>query len=84
MVGRGQADAYLRMPTKKDYVERIWDHAAGSLVASEGGAFVTDIFGHALDFSQGRGLEKNKGIVCAPARVHGKLIAAIEALGIGR
>jgi len=26
---RGQADAYLRLPTRKGYVERIWDHAAG-------------------------------------------------------
>ncbi len=25
VVARGQADAYLRLPTKKDYVERIWD-----------------------------------------------------------
>lgn len=84
VVGRGQADAYLRLPTKKGYVERIWDHAAGSLVATEAGCFVTDIFGRALDFSQGRGLEKNLGIVCAPPRVHGLLIGAIEKLGIGK
>lgn len=83
VVARGQADAYLRLPTRADYVERIWDHAAGSLIASEAGCFVTDIHGHALDFSLGRGLEKNKGIVCAPPRVHGLLIGAIEALGIG-
>lgn len=82
VVGRGQADAYLRLPTQKSYVERIWDHAAGSLVATEGGSFVTDIHGRALDFSHGRGLEKNKGIVCAPPRVHGALIEAIEVLGI--
>jgi len=84
VVARGQADAYLRLPTRKDYVERIWDHAAGSLIASEAGAFVTDIHGNALDFSQGRGLERNRGVVCAPPRVHGLLLGAIEALGIGR
>jgi 3'(2'), 5'-bisphosphate nucleotidase len=84
VVGRGQADAYLRLPTRKSYVERIWDHAAGSLVATEAGCFVTDIFGRALDFTQGRGLENNKGIVCAPPRVHGLLIGAIEKLGIGK
>jgi 3'(2'), 5'-bisphosphate nucleotidase len=84
VVGRGQADAYLRLPTKKGYVERIWDHAAGSLVATEAGCFVTDIFGRALDFSQGRGLEKNLGIVCAPPRIHGLMIGAIETLGIGK
>jgi HAL2 family 3'(2'),5'-bisphosphate nucleotidase len=82
VVGRGQADAYLRLPAKKGYVERIWDHAAGSLIATEGGSFVTDIHGRALDFSHGRGLEKNIGIVCAPPRVHGALIEAIDVLGI--
>ncbi len=82
VTARGQADAYLRMPTRPGYVERIWDHAAGALVATEAGCFVTDIFGRALDFSHGRGLEKNKGIVCAPPRVHGQVIGAIEALGI--
>lgn len=82
VTARGQADAYLRMPTRAGYVERIWDHAAGALVATEAGCFVTDIFGNALDFSQGRGLEKNKGIVCAPPRMHGLVIGAIDALGI--
>jgi len=84
VVARGQADAYLRMPTRKDYVERIWDHAAGSLVASEAGCFVTDIFGNALDFSHGRGLEKNKGVIAAPPRIHGLVIAAIQELGVGQ
>ncbi|MEM0983843.1 MAG: 3'(2'),5'-bisphosphate nucleotidase [Planctomycetota bacterium] len=82
VVARGQADAYLRLPTRPGYVERIWDHAAGALIAAEAGSAVSDIFGNELDFSQGRGLEKNKGIVCAPPRLHGKLIAAIEACGI--
>tara|TARA_R110002096_G_scaffold344921_11_gene538392 strand:+ start:84999 stop:86042 length:1044 start_codon:yes stop_codon:yes gene_type:complete len=84
VVARGQADAYLRLPSKKPYVERIWDHAAGSCIASESGAFVTDIFGRNLDFSTGRGLENNKGIVCAPPRIHGILIRAIKELGIGK
>lgn len=83
VVARGQADAYLRLPTRKGYVERIWDHAAGCCIACETGAFVTDIFGHNLDFSHGRGLEKNKGIVCAPPRVHGLMLRAIKELGIG-
>lgn len=82
VVARGQADAYLRLPTKKPYIERIWDHAAGACIAGESGAFVTDIRGNALDFSHGRGLETNRGIVCAPPRVHGLMLRAIEAVGI--
>lgn len=82
VVARGQADAYLRMPTKKDYVERIWDHAAGALVAHEGGCVVTDIHGRDLDFAHGRGLETNRGIVCAPPDVHGPILGAIKDLGL--
>jgi len=82
VVARGQADAYLRLPTRKGYVERIWDHAAGALIAAEAGCAVTDALGHDLDFGLGRGLERNKGIVAAPARVHGMLIGAIGELGL--
>jgi HAL2 family 3'(2'),5'-bisphosphate nucleotidase len=82
VVARGQADAYLRMPTHKDYVERIWDHAAGSLIAIEAGAVVTDITGAPLEFTHGRRLEANRGIVCASAGVHGPIIGAIAELGL--
>ncbi len=78
VVARGQADVYLRMPTRRGYVELIWDHAAGALIAAEGGVSVTDIEGRELDFSQGRHLSKNRGIVAAPARVHGHLMGAIS------
>jgi 3'(2'), 5'-bisphosphate nucleotidase len=80
VVARGQADAYLRMPTKKGYVEKIWDHAAGAIVASEAGCVVTDITGAPLDFGQGEGLAKNRGIVCAAAPIQPKLVAAIREL----
>jgi len=82
VVARGQADAYLRLPTKKGYIERIWDHAAGALIASESGCAVTDALGQPLDFSLGRGLEKNRGIVAAPPRAHGLLIGAIKSLDL--
>src|SRR5690606_13780762 len=50
VVARGQADLYLRLPTRAGYVERVWDHAAGLLVIQEAGGKVTDINGSALDF----------------------------------
>lgn len=83
VVARGQADAYLRMPTRKGYVEKIWDHAAGMLIAQEAGAIASDITGAALDFSRGRTLERNRGIVCAAAGLHARLIDSIARLGIG-
>lgn len=81
VVARGQADAYIRLPTKRNYVERIWDHAAGALIAAEARCAVTDALGRELDFSHGRGLEKNRGILVAPPRPHGLLLAAIQELG---
>ncbi len=37
VVARGEADIYLRLPTRADYREKIWDHAAGSLIVAEAG-----------------------------------------------
>ena len=82
VVARGQADAYLRLPTKRGYEEKIWDHAAGSIIAVEAGAIVTDILGSPLDFSQGVTLKANHGIICAIPEFHARIISAIDALGI--
>lgn len=80
VVARGQADAYLRLPTRADYVENIWDHAAGKLIAEEAGMIVSDITGKPLDFSHGTGLKTNRGVICANKRYHTKIIEAIESL----
>ncbi len=81
VVGRGHADIYLRLPKKSGYVERIWDHAAGALVAIEAGCGVTDVNGRELDFSKGRGLEANRGIAVATPALHGRVLAAMRAVG---
>jgi len=80
VVARGDADVYLRLPSRKGYVERIWDHAAGTLIAAEAGCIVSDAAGLPLDFSQGKGLERNTGIVAAPPSLHARLIQAIGTL----
>lgn len=82
VVARGQADVYLRIPTSKTYIEKIWDHAAGAIIATEAGAVVSDITGAPLDFTHGRLLSANRGIVCAARGVHERVIDAIERLGI--
>ncbi|MEC9372957.1 MAG: 3'(2'),5'-bisphosphate nucleotidase [Planctomycetota bacterium] len=84
VVARGQADAYLRMPTRKGYVEKIWDHAAGALMATESGCAVTDVSSRLLEFNHGARLEANRGIVCAPSALHGQLVDAIQKLGLDR
>lgn len=84
VVARGQADAYLRLPTRADYVEKIWDHAGGMLVAQEAGMIVSDIHGKPLDFTQGAGLKNNSGVICASEKFHASIIEAIKTLEIGQ
>ena len=77
-IARGAGDIYLRLPVKATYQEKIWDHAAGDLIVREAGGEVTDIHGKRLDFSIGRTLANNKGVVAAPAAVHGKVLQAVQ------
>jgi len=82
-VARGDAAIYLRLPTRKDYQEKIWDHAAGWMVIHEAGGLVTDVTGKPLDFSIGRTLAANKGVIATNGRVHGRVVAAVrEVLGV--
>jgi len=83
VLARGQADAYLRLPTRNDYRERIWDHAGGMLVATEGGAIVTDVRGNELDFSHGACLEQNRGVIAAADGLQQRLVEGAVAMGIG-
>lgn len=78
-VARGDAEFYLRLPTRPGYVERIWDHAAGYAILRAAGGEITDVDGKELDFRHGRGLEKNRGVVASNGPAHGRLIEAIAA-----
>ncbi|RMD43997.1 hypothetical protein DV735_g1125, partial [Chaetothyriales sp. CBS 134920] len=77
-VARGAGDLYLRLPVLKNYVEKIWDHAAGDLIVREAGGQVTDINGKRLDFSRGRTLTENKGVVASPRDVHAQVLKAVQ------
>jgi 3'(2'), 5'-bisphosphate nucleotidase len=81
LVARGDASVYLRIP-RGGYVENIWDHAAGSILVEEAGGVVSDIAGAPLDWGRGRRLEHNRGIIAAPAAIHGQVVsAAREVMG---
>ena len=77
-VARGDADLYLRLPTKKGYQEKIWDHAAGVLLVTEAGGHVTDIPGASLDWSRGSTLATNTGIVASNGSVHAQILQAVS------
>jgi len=78
LVARGDSSIYLRIPTSSDYTEKVWDHAAGWIIVEEAGGRVTDVFGNPVDFSVGRSLESNKGIVATNGRLHNRVIAAVR------
>jgi 3'(2'), 5'-bisphosphate nucleotidase len=76
VVARNQADVYFRYPSRPNYREKIWDHAAGAIIATEAGGIVSDIDGKSLDFSLGSELTDNRGIICATRSVHPAVVAA--------
>ncbi|TDL27045.1 3(2),5-bisphosphate nucleotidase HAL2 [Rickenella mellea] len=77
-LARGDGGVYLRTPTGVGYVEKIWDHASGSLLVEEAGGVITDMRGEPLDFGLGRTLGENFGVVAAGKEGHAKVIAAIK------
>jgi 3'(2'), 5'-bisphosphate nucleotidase len=81
VVARGEAEMYLRLP-KAGYVENIWDHAAGVLLVEEAGGRVTDLAGKPLEFTHGRRLERNRGVIVTNGRLHDQVLAALHEVGV--
>jgi 3'(2'), 5'-bisphosphate nucleotidase len=77
VVARGEAEVYLRLPTRADYREKIWDHAAGLLIVEEAGGTVTDVAGHPLAFTHGRELAANRGVIVTNGPLHDRVLAAV-------
>lgn len=78
-VAHGAAALYLRLPVKKGYREKIWDHAAGVAVIEAAGGRVSDLNGKALDFSLGQTLEKNRGVIATNGPLHHAALATVIA-----
>lgn len=78
-IARGDADIYLRLPTRPGYEEKIWDHAAGCLIVEEAGGIVTDITGRPLDFGAGRTLKHNRGVIATNGPWHAQVVEAVGA-----
>lgn len=79
-VARGDASIYLRLPTRADYREKIWDHAAGKHVVEQAGGRVTDVRGDELDFRHGPRLERNAGVIATDGRFHDEVVSAVAAV----
>ncbi len=80
VMAAGKGDLLFRLLTKAqpDYKEKIWDHAAGSIIIEEAGGRVTDLTGKPLDFTQGRSLTNNVGILATNGLLHDTALNAIR------
>ncbi|MGQ0628461.1 MAG: inositol monophosphatase family protein [Phycisphaerales bacterium] len=69
VLARGQADVLVRKPAnmRRDW---IWDAAPGATIATAAGLVVTDLSGAPLDYTQGRLLERNYGVIVADRPTH--------------
>ena len=83
VLAAGGAEAITRFlsASRPDYREMIWDQAAGSLVVEEAGGTVTDLAGKPLDFSQGRTLANNRGVLATNGPLHTAALEAMKAIG---
>jgi len=77
LIASGAADVLLRFPSQRGFHDAIWDQAAGSLIIEEAGGRVTDLTGRALDFSTGRRLTRNDGLVATNGALHDAVLGAI-------
>lgn len=83
VLAAGEGDLLFRLlsPSKPDYREKIWDQAAGSLVIEEAGGRISDLDGRPLDFTQGRTLARNRGIVASNTHLHDAALKALKTIG---
>jgi 3'(2'), 5'-bisphosphate nucleotidase len=79
--GRGEILVRLLSPSRPDYREKIWDQAAGMIVVSEAGGNVTDLDGRPLDFSHGRTLAQNRGILATNGHLHEAALSGLREIG---
>jgi len=68
----------IRIFKYKSWRSNIWDHAGGVLIYEKVGGKVTDLNGKAIDFSKGRKMSENYGLVCAPSSVHAEVLQIVQ------
>jgi 3'(2'), 5'-bisphosphate nucleotidase len=80
VLAAGQGELILRLlsPKAPDYREKIWDQAAGSLVVEEAGGKVTDLAGKPFDFTQGRVLANNRGVLASNGALHHSALESLR------
>jgi 3'(2'), 5'-bisphosphate nucleotidase len=84
LLAAGAADLMVRLlsPQNPGYQEKIWDQAAGSLILEEAGGRVTDLDGKLLDFTTGRTLSHNRGVLASNGLFHPLALDLLASLGV--
>lgn len=77
-IARGDVSIFLRFP-REGYVEKVYDSAPAVIVVEEAGGRVTDGRGQPLDFSKGRYMDNDDGIVATNGVMHDTIIEAVQA-----
>lgn len=83
VLAAGQGDLLLRLlsPERPDYREKAWDQAAGALVVAEAGGRTSDLDGKPFDFSPGRELVHNRGVLVSNGKLHPAALRALKDIG---
>ncbi|MBN2046612.1 MAG: hypothetical protein JW750_02115, partial [Anaerolineaceae bacterium] len=76
--GGGELLLRLISPNQPEYKEKIWDQAAGSLIVEEAGGRITDLNGSRLDFSHGRKLVNNRGVLVSNGILHQEALTILK------
>lgn len=77
-LARGDAEFYVRPRNRPERRENVWDHAAGVLMVEEAGGKATDLDGKPLDFSTGRKMLHNRGVLVSHGPWHDKLLESLR------
>jgi len=80
LVAAGRGDIFFRLLPKSnpDYEEKIWDAAAGVIAIEEAGGKASDLDGKELDFSAGKTLAKNRGVLATNGWLHDDVLRGLK------
>ena len=77
-VAAGVNDLLMRFPPDAGFHDAVWDQAAGALLIEEAGGCVTDLAGQPLDFTGGRRLLRNTGMLASNGLLHRAALEAVQ------
>ena len=78
IIAAGASDLLIRVPPHPGFHDAVWDQAPGSLVIEEAGGRITDLAGTPLDFTTGRRLLHNTGMLASNGLLHAAALEAIR------